>query len=149
MKWYKIDEFAPGLGDYDKSRIKFLSSQKAQIEVEEAVVLLKEIYEEVHKDKHEPIPVPELKVGLKCGGSDSLSGIAANPLVGYFSDFLISQGDTTTLTEVSEMFGAETILIGRCVTEEVFEKTVHLINDFKPYFSYNSYQGFTGKFDEQ
>lgn len=130
----KIDEFEAGLGDYDKSRIKFLASQKAKNEVEEAVVLLKEIYEEVRKDKREPVPISELKVGLKCGGSDGLSGITANPLVGYFSDFLISQGGTTTLTEVPEMFGAETILMDRCVTREVFEKTVSLINDFKQYF---------------
>jgi altronate hydrolase len=130
----KIDEFAESLGDYDKGRIKFLASQKAQDEVEEAVELLKQIYEEVRKDKREPISISELKVGLKCGGSDGLSGITANPLVGYFSDFLISQGGTTTLTEVPEMFGAETILMDRCVNKDVFEKTVHLINDFKQYF---------------
>ena len=130
----KIDEFQAGLGEFDPSRIKFLSSQKADNEVEEGVKLLKEIYEEVRKDKREPISISELKVGLKCGGSDGLSGITANPLVGYFSDFLISQGGTTTLTEVPEMFGAETILMDRCINREVFEKTVHLINDFKQYF---------------
>jgi altronate hydrolase len=130
----KIDDFETGLGDFDNKRIKFLASQKAQNEVEEAVVLLKEIYEEIRKDKREAIPISELKVGLKCGGSDGLSGITANPLVGYFSDFLIGQGGTTTLTEVPEMFGAETILMDRCVTEDVFHKTVSLINDFKQYF---------------
>ncbi len=130
----KIDEFEQGLGNFDKSRIKFLSSQKVQDEVTEAVALLKSIYNEAKKDKREPIPLSELKVGLKCGGSDGLSGITANPLVGYFSDFLIAQGGTTTLTEVPEMFGAETILMNRCITHDVFEKTVHLINDFKQYF---------------
>lgn len=130
----KIDEFADGLGDFDKSRIKFLSTQKVQDEVSDAIVLLKEIYETVKKDKREPIPISELKVGLKCGGSDGLSGITANPLVGYFSDFLISQGGTTILTEVPEMFGAETILMDRCINRDVFDKTVHLINDFKQYF---------------
>jgi altronate hydrolase len=130
----KIDEFEASLGNFDKSRIKFLASQKAKNEVEEALALLKEIYEEVRKDKREPVPISELKVGLKCGGSDGLSGITANPLVGYFSDFLISQGGSTTLTEVPEMFGAETILMDRCVNGEVFEKTVSLINDFKQYF---------------
>ena len=130
----KIDEFEEGLGDFDKSRIKFLSTQKVQDEVSDAIVLLKEIYEVVKKDKREAVPLSELKVGLKCGGSDGLSGITANPLVGYFSDFLIAQGGTTTLTEVPEMFGAETILMNRCITSEVFDKTVHLINDFKQYF---------------
>ena len=130
----KIDEFETHLGEVDKERIKFLSSQKAKNEVEEALVLLKEIYEVVRHDKRETVPLSELKVGLKCGGSDGLSGITANPLVGYFSDFLISQGGTTVLTEVPEMFGAETILMDRCVNRDVFEKTVHLINDFKQYF---------------
>lgn len=130
----KIDEFKASLGEYDADRVKFLSTQKVQDEVSEAISLLKEIYEVVRHDRREPIPLAELKVGLKCGGSDGLSGITANPLVGYFSDFLISQGGTTVLTEVPEMFGAETILMNRCVNEEVFEKTVHLINDFKQYF---------------
>ena len=130
----KIDEFEQGLGAFDKNRIKFLSTQKVQDEVHDAIALLKDIYAVVKEDKREPIPMSELKVGLKCGGSDGLSGITANPLVGYFSDFLIAQGGTTTLTEVPEMFGAETILMNRCTNEEVFEKTVHLINDFKQYF---------------
>jgi altronate hydrolase len=130
----KIDEFKEGLGNFDTDRIKFLSTQKVQDEVSDAIILLKEIYEVVRKDKREAVPLSELKVGLKCGGSDGLSGITANPLVGYFSDFLISQGGTTVLTEVPEMFGAETILMNRCINQNVFEKTVHLINDFKQYF---------------
>lgn len=130
----KIDEFETSLGQFDRSRIKFLSSQSTQDEVEDAKKLLKDIYDEVRQDKREPVSIAELKVGLKCGGSDGLSGITANPLVGYFSDFLISQGGTTILTEVPEMFGAETILMDRCVSSDVFEKTVHLINDFKQYF---------------
>lgn len=129
-----ISEFMASLGDYDKTRIKYLSSQSTSDEVEDSKALLKEIYEVVRQDKREPIPVSELRVGLKCGGSDGLSGITANPLVGYFSDWLISQGGTTILTEVPEMFGAEKILMDRCVNEEVFDKTVHLINDFKQYF---------------
>ena len=76
----------------------------------------------------------ELRVGLKCGGSDGFSGITANPLLGMFSDYLIAQGGTSVLTEVPEMFGAETILMNRCKTPELFEQTVHLINDFKEYF---------------
>ncbi len=77
----------------------------------------------------------ELVVGLKCGGSDGFSGLTANPLIGRFSDKLISKGGSTVLTEVPEMFGAETILMNRCVNEEVFDKTVSLINDFKDYFT--------------
>jgi altronate hydrolase len=76
----------------------------------------------------------ELRVGLKCGGSDGFSGITANPLLGMLSDWLVAQGGTTVLTEVPEMFGAETILMDRCANRELFDQTVSLINDFKDYF---------------
>ncbi len=76
----------------------------------------------------------KLKIGLKCGGSDGFSGITANPLLGCFSDYLVAQGGTTVLTEVPEMFGAETLLMARCKDAAVFRKTVSLINGFKDYF---------------
>ncbi|MDE6916883.1 MAG: UxaA family hydrolase, partial [Lachnospiraceae bacterium] len=84
--------------------------------------------------RREPVSVSKLIVGMKCGGSDGFSGITANPTVGRFSDILISKKGTTILTEVPEMFGAETILMNRCANEELFHKTVDLINDFKNYF---------------
>src|SRR5690554_7276041 len=90
--------------------------------------MLKEIYALMRTDRREALPLSELKVGLKCGGSDGFSGITANPLVGVFSDFLVAQGGTTILTEVPEMFGAETRLMERTQNQEVFEKTVHLID---------------------
>lgn len=129
------DKFMEMLGDYDHSRIKLLVTQRVVgDEVEEGMNLLREIYETVSKDSREEVPISELRVGLKCGGSDGFSGITANPLVGEFSDFLVAQGGTTILTEVPEMFGAETILMNRCKTPELFEQTVSLINDFKDYF---------------
>jgi altronate hydrolase len=127
-------EFKESLGEYDEKRIKFLASQEVSNEIEEGVKLLLEIYEEAKDDKRETVPLSELKVGLKCGGSDGLSGITANPLLGRFSDFLVAQGGTTVLTEVPEMFGAETILMERAANEAVFDKTVQLINEFKQYF---------------
>lgn len=131
-------EFKEGLGEYDEDRVKFLVSQEVSNEIEEGVRLLKEIYENAKNDKREEVPLSELKIGLKCGGSDGLSGITANPLLGRFSDFLVAQGGTTVLTEVPEMFGAETILMERAADEEVFKKTVDLINDFKQYFLANN-----------
>jgi altronate hydrolase len=131
------DKFAEYLGDYDKDRIKFLVTQKVQDEHEEGLKILRDLYARASKDKRETTPISALKVGLKCGGSDGLSGITANPLLGAFSDFLISQGGTSILTEVPEMFGAETILMNRCESKDVFDKTVHLINDFKDYFIKN------------
>jgi len=127
-------DFIKSLGDYDKTRIKFLVSQEVSDEVQEGVNILKELYENMKDDKRVAVPLSKLKVGLKCGGSDGLSGITANPLVGSFSDFLVAQGGTTILTEVPEMFGAETILMNRAKDKETFDKTVHLINDFKEYF---------------
>ncbi len=127
-------DFIKSLGDYDKTRIKFLVSQEVSDEVQEGVNILKELYENMKDDKRVAVPLSKLKVGLKCGGSDGLSGITANPLVGSFSDFLVAQGGTTILTEVPEMFGAETILMNRAKDKDTFDKTVHLINDFKEYF---------------
>lgn len=125
------------LGDYDTNRVKFLVTQKVDDEHEEGMKILRELYDLTSEDKRVDVPLSELKVGLKCGGSDGFSGITANPLLGVFSDFLVAQGGTTVLTEVPEMFGAETILMGRSESKDVFDKTVHLINDFKEYFIQN------------
>lgn len=129
-----IEEFIENMGEFDKDRIKFLKTQTVGNEVEEGVKLLKEIYEVMKDDTREEVPISELKIGLKCGGSDGFSGITANPLLGELSDYIISHGGTSILTEVPEMFGAETILMDRAESEEVFEDIVSLINDFKEYF---------------
>ncbi|HZH60932.1 MAG TPA: altronate dehydratase family protein [Metabacillus sp.] len=129
-----INEFQEMLGEFDSSRVKFLRSQDVMDEVEEGVKLLLEIYENARDDRREDIPLSELKIGLKCGGSDGFSGITANPLLGQFSDYLVAHGGTTVLTEVPEMFGAEEILMERAKSEVVFEQIVNLINDFKRYF---------------
>jgi altronate hydrolase len=103
-------------------------------EVEEGMKLLREIYAVAKNDKRQTCPASKLRIGMKCGGSDGFSGITANPLVGEFSDYLVAQGGTTILTEVPEMFGAETILMNRCKNEDLFNQTVSLINNFKEYF---------------
>ncbi len=128
------DIFREFIGEYDEDRIKFMVAQKVDDEFEEGMKILRDLYAKCKQDVRTDIPLSELRVGLKCGGSDGFSGITANPLLGMFSDFLIAQGGTSVLTEVPEMFGAETILMNRCKTPELFEKTVHLINDFKEYF---------------
>ena len=128
------DDFMAMLGDYDKDRIKLLVTQKVEDEIEAGMEILRNLYEIAKKDQREEVPVSKLRVGLKCGGSDGFSGITANPLVGEFSDWLVAQGGTSVLTEVPEMFGAETILMNRCRTEELFNQTVSMINNFKEYF---------------
>jgi altronate hydrolase len=130
----QLEAFRELVGPVDERRVKMFVTQKVEDEVEYGLRLLREIYAECSKDRREDVPVSELRVGLKCGGSDGLSGITANPLLGVFSDWIVAQGGTTVLTEVPEMFGAETILMNRCQDEATFEKTVSLINDFKEYF---------------
>ena len=133
----QLTAFRELLGDYDPQRVKFMETQKVGDEFEEGMTMLREIYAVASTDVRTEVPFSELKVGLKCGGSDGFSGITANPLLGVFSDFVVAQGGTTVLTEVPEMFGAETILMNRCETTDLFDKTVHLINDFKEYFIKN------------
>ena len=130
----QLDAFRELVGPVDESRVKMFVCQKVKDEVEYGVQCLKEIYAVASKDVREDVPVSELRVGLKCGGSDGLSGITANPLLGVLSDWIVEQGGTTVLTEVPEMFGAETILMNRCQDKATFDKTVSLINDFKEYF---------------
>lgn len=129
-----IPEFKKMLGEYDEKRVRFLSTQDVNDELEAGLEIIEELVEYAETFKRQPVPASKLIVGLKCGGSDAFSGITGNPLLGEFSDILISHGGTSILTEVPEMFGAETILMNRCVDESVFDKTVHLINDFKEYY---------------
>lgn len=133
----QMSVFKEGLGDIDGARIKFLVCQEVDDEIETGVALLKQISEIIKKDKRTEKDISCLKVGLKCGGSDGLSGITANPLVGLFSDYIVAAGGTTVLTEVPEMFGAEQLLMNRAKDAETFEKVVKLINDFKDYFRRN------------
>lgn len=123
------------IGEYDPARIKFLVAQESEDELADGVALCRELMETAGRDVRTEVGTSRLIIGMKCGGSDGLSGITANPLVGRFSDRLTDQGGTTILTEVPEMFGAETLLMNRCENEELFAKTVDLINDFKNYFT--------------
>jgi len=126
------------MGTWDANRVKFLVSQDVEDEVDTGLQIVKELAELMKQDKRTEVPVSKLKIGLKCGGSDAFSGITANPLLGAFSDWLVAQGGSTVLTEVPEIFGAETTLMDRAMNQEVFDKTVSLINGFKDYFRQNN-----------
>ena len=130
-----MDQFKEELGGWDPDRVKFLVCQEAPDEVEAGSALLAELAGYAGAFQREELPASELVVGMKCGGSDGLSGITANPTVGRFSDRLIALGGSTVLTEVPEMFGAESILFERCADEAVFRKAVKMIEDFKGYFT--------------
>ncbi len=130
-----IDTIKPYMKDYDPERVRFLVSQDVHDEIEAGMSLIRELIDRMSRDSRVPCETSKLIIGLKCGGSDGLSGITANPAIGAFSDMLISQGGTAILTEVPEMFGAETILMNRCRDEATYRKTVKLINDFKNYYA--------------
>lgn len=130
-----IDVFKGVLGTWDDKRVKFLNCQDSSDEVADGIKIVKELQAYADTFKRTEVPVSKLKVGLKCGGSDGYSGITANPLVGRLSDKVIAMGGSCVLTEVPEMFGAEHLLMQRCETEEVFDKTVALINNFKDYYA--------------
>lgn len=121
-------------GGIDPQRMKFLISQEVDDELGLALDYLEELNDAAADDVRTSQPLSELKIGLKCGGSDGLSGVTANPLLGQLSDFVTAQGGSTVLTEVPEMFGAETILMSRAKDEATFQKIVALINNFKAYF---------------
>ena len=134
----QMNAFRELVGPVDSARIRFMETQKVEgDEIEYGLEQLRGIFEACRNDRREEVPVSELKVGLKCGGSDGLSGITANPLLGLFSDWIVSQGGTTVLTEVPEMFGAETLLMNRCCDRPTFDSLVSMINDFKEYFIRN------------
>ena len=132
-----ITELKKVLGEYDEERIRFLNAQDYEDEIAEGVKIIDELKKIAARDERTEVPISRLKIGLKCGGSDGLSGITANPLCGRITDRLVSMGGTAVLTEVPEMFGAEQILMNRCVNEDVFNRTVKLINDYKEYFISN------------
>ncbi len=129
-----IELFKTVLGAWDDEHVKFLNAQDTTDEIDEGIKIVEALQKRASGFKREPIHISELKIGLKCGGSDGYSGITANPLVGRLSDRLISMGGSCVLTEVPEMFGAEHLLMKRCKNKDIFDKTVELINNFKKYF---------------
>ena len=130
-----IGEIKKVLGEYDEERVKFLNCQDVEDEIAEGVSIINGLKAYANTFKREKVAISKLRLGLKCGGSDGYSGITANPLVGRLCDKLVAFGGSCVLTEVPEMFGAEHLLMERCVSREVFDKTVSLINNFKDYFT--------------
>ena len=129
-----LESFRERLGDVSGLNIRFMRAQDPGDEYARGLELIAELDAARPKERVE-VPVSELVVGLKCGGSDGFSGLTANPLVGRFSDWLAARGGSTLLTEVPEMFGAETLLMKRCRTREVFDRCVRMIDDFKGYYA--------------
>ena len=129
-----LESFKARLGDVSRLNIRFLRAQDPGDEYAEGLRLVREL-EAARADVRVEVPVSELVVGLKCGGSDGFSGLTANPLVGRFSDWLVARGGSAVLTEVPEMFGAETLLMNRCRDRETFDRLVRMIDGFKDYYT--------------
>jgi len=130
-----IDVFRPLLGDYDPERVRFLVTQNVQDEIAAGLKIIGELAQQASKDKRQPISTDRLIIGLKCGGSDAFSGITANPLCGKITDEMSARGGSVILTEVPEMFGAETILMKRATDARTFNEIVGMINGFKEYYT--------------
>ena len=128
------DLFKEALGNDYNDKVKILVCQEVENEKEEAKKIIEDLCKYASTFKRETCDASDLVIGTKCGGSDGLSGITANPVVGRLSDNLVAMGGTSILTEVPEMFGAEIDLLNRCVNEDLFNKAAKMINDFKQYF---------------
>lgn len=130
----QLDQLIKSIPDIDPKRLRFFNSQKVSDEIEEGLKAIGELFEAMKDDRREPVPVSELTIGVKCGGSDGFSGITANPLVGRITDALTGYNGSVLQTEVPEMFGAEQLLMNRAASRKVFDGIVSLINNFKEYF---------------
>ena len=120
--------------EWDEQRMRIVKFQDVEDEIATGFKLCKELYEVVSKDRRETLTFDRLGIGLNCGGSDGMSGITANPLLGRLTDRMVSEGATIVMTEVSEMIGAEQILMERARDAEVFQGIVEMINGYKEYF---------------
>lgn len=130
----QMQSFMRYLGVDTRERIRYFNAQDVDDELETGVKLVCELAEYASQFNREPVPVSELILGMKCGGSDGLSGITANPLVGRIADKLAAMGGTSILTEVPEMFGAEKVLLERALDPCVYDATVNMVNEFRDYF---------------
>jgi len=99
--------------------------------------------EQAAAEQRTPAPASKIVLGLNCGGSDSFSGITANPALGYCSDLLAALGGTPVLAETPEIFGAEHLLVKRARNREVAEKLLDCVRRYKEYLN-----RFDGSFDD-
>lgn len=133
----QLDQLLERVDPTQKERIRSFSAQKVQDEEISGLNGVQELAEIMAVDQRTELPASRLSLGMKCGGSDSFSGLTANPLVGQMTDRICTAGGRAILTEVPEMFGAEQLLMNRAINADVYNQTVKLIDDFKGYFTAN------------
>ncbi len=130
----QLDTLLQQAGEVDRSRLRYFNTQDVGDEVGNGMDAVESLVARMAGDRREPCPVSELVIGVKCGGSDGLSGMTANPLVGTITNRVAALGGGVLQTEVPEMFGAEQVLMDRAANEGVFAELVAMIQDFKQYF---------------
>lgn len=127
------------LEPFHRDNMAFLTCQDVENELAAGMELLRGFAERAKALRRERVPLSQLRVGLKCGGSDGYSGLTANPLVGAVADRVVAAGGSALLTEVPEMFGAEQLLMDRCESQEVFEAYRDMILRFRRYYTDNGF----------
>ena len=105
--------------------------------VETGIAMVREMLPEVNRATRESCPASELMVALQCGGSDALSGVTANPALGYACDLLVAQGGTGVLAETPEIYGAEHLLIRRAIDDATGKRLIGLIDWWQDYTARN------------
>lgn len=130
----QLDALMAEIDPAARGRVLVLRAQDSGDELAEGAELIAALVERAGIAQRESVGLDRLVLGVKCGGSDGLSGLSANPLVGRMSDRVTAAGGTAILTEIPEIFGAEQLLMARAVDAAVFDRTVHLVNNFKRYF---------------
>lgn len=117
-----------------RDKVRVLSCQTAGDELAAAAALIDDLVDQAAPAKRQDLPLSALVLGLKCGGSDGLSGLTANPLLGRMADLLAASDGTAILTEIPEVFGAEQALLDRAADRDTFDRAAGLINRFKRYY---------------
>ena len=130
----QMKQMLEAVGQTATGRVEYFNAQEVSDEVEEGIARIHKLAAYAGKAKREPIPAKELILGMKCGGSDGLSGITANPLVGKIANRIAAAGGTVLLTEVPEMFGAEEVLLDRATSANVAKNAIDMVNNFRAYF---------------
>lgn len=130
----QIDALVAELGGVEPARLRTLTAQAVADELDAGLEAVAGLVAVARRDRRESCPVADLRLGLKCGGSDGFSGITANPLVGRVTDRCVAAGGTAILTEIPETFGAEGLLLGRAASSQTRERLAALFRDFRRYF---------------
>ncbi|MBQ9773310.1 MAG: UxaA family hydrolase [Clostridia bacterium] len=130
----RMEDMQALLADTDPARVRFLSIQNCEDEMEEGMRILNALKAQMQGDARTEQPLSKLRIAVKCGGSDGYSGITANPLVGRGMELHAACGGTVLMSEIPEVFGAEQLLLSRSKDQATFDSVAAMIRAFRQYF---------------